>query len=765
MVARALERVRPVADEIVVAVDATADVEGLGAVEAVADRVVRAEFAYPLEANLQWLHSLATADWILRLDSDDVVSDELLDLLRTPGWDAGITHAHLQYRWLWGAPDQVLDQAPWWPDPALRLIRNQPGIAHFPHGAHQVAQVVGPSRLFDVPLYHLDLLLHDEASRGAKATAYEHQNPGHRTDRGWSVSTTYYLPEALTPPPRTAAVPAGDAAAIRAVLDARTEIGRRPSEELLAQPVVALVDRRNEAPDDATVAVRVLDHEPIPVIEGRSAIVSVGVRNISDRTLDPQREPADQVGGRFIDEGGYQTGFELRAPLPGPLPPGQETVVRLPLPAWAPAEALFIEAGVVQDGIGWHGSLARVRLQRQPGRRVLVRTGVSPFEHLGDDLIAREVLTAIARHLPDVVPVILAHPTDGIGERFGCEVARSPVALAPPRQRGAELGRRARDLVSQARLMARGQDPDDPLVLEALTPFREASALVLAPGGGLASRYSETALMVCAVEALIARAFGLPVLIEGPSIGPIDVRRDQAAIAGLVNDAQRITVRDHASLDSVRRIGRAIAAVEVPDPATAAVEHLGRGGEEAARWLADRGVDPRSPYAVVSLRPGDTDRSGPAALAALGALGPEVPVVLLPHVVGDEPDDVAALAAVDWSTRTTLLVGADASPSAAVGLVAGATLAVGNRFHLHVLASAAGVRSVALVHDEYDRLRLRGLRRSSGVRLVEVTDPEAAAAAAGALLELPAPTPLPRWDGEAFAAALAAVLPAAPRLS
>lgn len=765
LVARSLERVRSVAAEIVVAVDESVSVEHLGALERVADRVVRAEFTYPLEANLQWLHGLATGDWVLRLDSDDVVSDELLALLATPGWDAGITHAFLQYRWLWGAPDQVLDQAPWWPDPVLRLIRNQPGLARFPHGAHEVPQVAGPSRLLDVALYHLDLLLHDAEARAAKATAYEHQNPGHRTDRGWSVSATYYLPEAIDPPPRTAGVPTGDAAAIAHVLAGRDAPAEEPSGPLREQPVVRAADRTNPPPDGGTVAVRVLDHEPIALVEGRSAIVSVGVRNVSERTLDPQREPADQVGGRFIDHGGFQTGFELRAPLPGPLPPDHETIVRLPLPAWAPADALFVEAGVVQDGIGWHESLARVRLTRQPGRRILVRTGVSTFPHLGDDLIAREVLAAVARHLPDVVPVLLAHPTDGLAERFGCEVAQSPVALAPPRQRGAELGRRSRDLVNQARLFARGQEPSDPKVAEALEPFRTASALVLAPGGGLATRYSEEALVVCAVEALIARAFGLPVVIEGPSIGPIEVRRDQAAISGLLNDAQRITVRDHASLDAVKRIGRAVAAHEVPDPATAAVRHLGRGDVVAASWLAAHGIEPGSPYAVVSLRAADHGPAATAVRAAVGALPAGAPLVFLPHVVGVDGDDVVAWREADWGASPPLLVSDDLDASGAVGLVAGAALAVGNRFHLSVLASAAGVRAVALVHDDYDRLRLRGLRRWAGLRLVDADAPDDVATAARELLDAPAPEPAPTWDGAAFAHDLERLLPAAPRLS
>ena len=133
-VAAALARVRGLATEIIVAVDAKVDPDTLGPIEAVADRLVRAEFAPPLEANLAWLHEQAGCEWVLRLDGDDVVSDALIARLQRPGWDLGITHAFVSYRWLWPDPGHALTQPPWWPDPALRLIRNIPGIVRFPHG-------------------------------------------------------------------------------------------------------------------------------------------------------------------------------------------------------------------------------------------------------------------------------------------------------------------------------------------------------------------------------------------------------------------------------------------------------------------------------------------------------------------------------------------------------------------------------------------------------------------------------------------------------
>ncbi|MFN8019509.1 MAG: polysaccharide pyruvyl transferase family protein [Acidimicrobiales bacterium] len=424
--------------------------------------------------------------------------------------------------------------------------------------------------------------------------------------------------------------------------------------------------------------------------------------------------------------------------------------MRLPLPAYLPAGAERVELGLVQDGVGWHDGTASVRLQRARGRRVLVRTGISTFRHLGDDLIARELLGALARNLPDVIPVLLAHPTDDLADRFGCEVATSPIAL----------GRKPRDLVSQARLLARGQEVEDPLVAEALEPFRSASALVLAPGGGLASRYAAEALEPSALEVLIAHAMGIPVLVEGASVGPIDARKDQAAIAELLNDAQRITVRDAGSATVARRIGRGVDAAVVPDLATAAVGHLGRARAAAADWLASINVPADRRYAVVSLRGATADASHVETVRhALSQLPEHTAWLFLPHI----DDDLALLDADQWAAAHLVPV-APMPDQVLAAIVAGATMAMGSRFHHSVIATAAGVRTVALVRNDYDRVRIKALEGASGLQIVAIDRPDDAAAAAAELLGAPDPVPAARWDAAGFAAALAARLPAPPPL-
>ncbi|MCB1038450.1 MAG: polysaccharide pyruvyl transferase family protein, partial [Acidimicrobiales bacterium] len=709
LVAAALAEVRPIAHEIVVAVDAKVPVEELGALQGVADRVVRSEFEPPLEANLAWLHSLATGDWVLRLDSDDVVSEQLCHRLSTPGWDAGLTHVYLQYRWLVGDGSSAIAAAPWWPDPVLRLVRNEPGLVRFGTRAHELPVVAGPHQFWDEPLYHLDLVLRDVEDRRSKVRRYERDRPGLRTAAGASVSATYYLPEDRPSPPATHPLPPVDAEAIREVLASRTSARALPvvDPERLG-PIVHLADRRAPAPSPGDAAVRVVGSSPLTVVEGSGAIATVGVTNRSSRTWSPTDEPADVVGARFVADHGDLTGFELREELPGPVDPGQEVLVRVPIPPWAPIEATAVKVGVVQDGVGWHDAEATVALRRIEGRRVLLSTGVSPTPHLGDDLITRAVLEAVAIHLPDVVPVLLAHPAGDLAERFGCDVATSPIAWASERR--GDRSRRPRDLVSTARRIARGEPAPDEEVADLLAPFASASALVLAPGGGLTSQYAEEALQVFALEAAIARAFDLPVLVEGPSIGPLGVRKDQAMVAEILNEATRITVRDPGSLDAANRIGRDVQVELVADPATSALPSEPVDRELVRRWRHARNIPDDRAYVVVSLRAGtDGPRQVGAVRQVLEALPEHTAFVYLPHCTGDPAEDDLAMLDDPWLGAHLVAFDPALGPAAAVALVEGATITCGTRFHLSVLAAAAGVPAVAVVSGEYDRLRLRSV--------------------------------------------------------
>ena len=88
---------RPVADELVVALDERIDTTRLGRVPELADVLVRYPYAGPVERSLAWLASLCHGDWIFRVDDDEVPGAALLEALRDPPDD--LTHAWVPRRW------------------------------------------------------------------------------------------------------------------------------------------------------------------------------------------------------------------------------------------------------------------------------------------------------------------------------------------------------------------------------------------------------------------------------------------------------------------------------------------------------------------------------------------------------------------------------------------------------------------------------------------------------------------------------------------
>src|SRR5437762_3289153 len=80
-VAALLELLRPVAAELVVALDDRADPETEQAIAAVADEVVRYPYREPVDRSLSWLFSLCRGDWILNVDDDEIPGVALLEAL------------------------------------------------------------------------------------------------------------------------------------------------------------------------------------------------------------------------------------------------------------------------------------------------------------------------------------------------------------------------------------------------------------------------------------------------------------------------------------------------------------------------------------------------------------------------------------------------------------------------------------------------------------------------------------------------------------
>jgi hypothetical protein len=76
-----LSLVRPIADEVVVGVDARAADAILAACADLIDRPLIFDYEPPPDRYYPWLHHQCSGDWILRLDDDELPGTALLELL------------------------------------------------------------------------------------------------------------------------------------------------------------------------------------------------------------------------------------------------------------------------------------------------------------------------------------------------------------------------------------------------------------------------------------------------------------------------------------------------------------------------------------------------------------------------------------------------------------------------------------------------------------------------------------------------------------
>lgn len=193
----ALEPLRAVADEILVAVDSRAGDSELGEYGAVADRVLRYERG-PTHSALAWLHGQCRGDWVLVLSGDEVPGTELVAALP----DLVSRRDALQYwftlRWLWPDAAHWLAGAPWYPDFHARLVCND-GTLRFLGRKHELALPVQPHRFCALPLWHLNLLVLDEAERRAKVERNVAEREGLATG-GAELNAAFYLPEGSDSP-------------------------------------------------------------------------------------------------------------------------------------------------------------------------------------------------------------------------------------------------------------------------------------------------------------------------------------------------------------------------------------------------------------------------------------------------------------------------------------------------------------------------------------------------------------------------------------
>ncbi len=218
---------RPSVDELLIVADAAMTADDLRVLAAARpDRLLRIPWMAPSERANAWIHGECSGRWVLRLDGDEIPGTRLLEGLRSLVEDDRFTHYLLPRAWTWPDVRHRLDQSPWWPDHQQRLVRNDPALTHFPATIHTCAEVIGPARLLEWPLVHLDLALAPLASRREKVRSYESIRPG-VTLRERPMNEAIYLPEAYDPAPLTCSLDPGDAELVERVLAGAASPDRR----------------------------------------------------------------------------------------------------------------------------------------------------------------------------------------------------------------------------------------------------------------------------------------------------------------------------------------------------------------------------------------------------------------------------------------------------------------------------------------------------------------------------------------------------------
>jgi len=194
--ARLLQELDGVVDEIVIGVDEASRDDTLEIARSGADLVFRFEHVGPpLRARLLPLRH-ASGEWILAMDEDEGLDEAFAPLLGDLVADHRYSHYWFPRRCLVDlAPPFYLHAAPWYPDWQLRLFRNHPARVWHTGRIHSGYRVMGTGCWEDrTAILHYEALVLTEAERRAKAAVYralgaeeEYQSPDGRQRRPLAV--------------------------------------------------------------------------------------------------------------------------------------------------------------------------------------------------------------------------------------------------------------------------------------------------------------------------------------------------------------------------------------------------------------------------------------------------------------------------------------------------------------------------------------------------------------------------------------------------
>jgi FkbM family methyltransferase len=373
LTAAALEAVRLVADEIVVAFDARISVDQLGPLEAVADTLIGFEFSGANRFR-PWLREQAQGEWLLLLDGDEVVSTALLDALPELISNRNVSGYELP-RW-WAFPDAAsrLVSPPWDNDRhLLRLVRND-GRLWFPGVKHSGAICEPPTRFADAAFIHLDLLVNDLSARHRKVARYDSETFPMFARNGRLVNEAFYLPEADVAA-RTTTIPVEDRERITAVLARQAERGV-PSRQAKIVPSAEVERWWSGNPASAW------DHlADIAVVRAESNVPAAATARIEVEVKNLGRNPWPASSMRqagtpvFLSyhwrwpDGSIAVWDGRCTSLASRVAPGEQVRVDMMIDAPADPGRYVLVLDLVHDGVCWFGVDREIAMVVEPGVR------------------------------------------------------------------------------------------------------------------------------------------------------------------------------------------------------------------------------------------------------------------------------------------------------------------------------------------------------------------------------------------------------------
>jgi hypothetical protein len=361
-VAAILRQLRPVADEIVVAVDSRLDPQRLGRYSEVADLLLRYEFVDSAQQAIPWITTQCTGDWILLIDGDEVLSPTLIERLPELTSARDVFQYWLPCRWLFPDAEHYLAQPPWhFSTP--RLVRNDPATLWHAGLSHGRFEPVFPSVRLSEGYYHLSLLVNDIAYREAKVAHYLSIQSGHSRRVLEDDVTAFYLPErdrrfGVAPVP----VPSRDRAAIAEVLAASGEEQPGPPAEQIPMWSWSAIQRtwpRRTLPEEAYRG-KIEAFERAPKLHGgQRRPFAVRVTNAgTEHWPGLQREPWIKLSHRWRAPDDPAPGVWADTCLPAHLAPDAVALVAAAIEAPPSAGRHTLELALVHEDL-MHGDLIR----------------------------------------------------------------------------------------------------------------------------------------------------------------------------------------------------------------------------------------------------------------------------------------------------------------------------------------------------------------------------------------------------------------------